>query len=180
MMLTEEEHLATEALPMAEVRAHLRLNTGFGDDGLQDGLIEGYVRAALATIEGRIGKALFARGFRLELAQWRYPDGQPLPLSPVARIVEVTLRGADGVETALPTSRYRLFADLQRARLVGCGSDLPDIPAGGAAVIRFVAGFGPGWSDVPADLQQAVLLLVAEFHDQRSEEPGRAGGLPVA
>jgi hypothetical protein len=35
---------------------------------------------------------------------------------------------------------------------------LPPVPSEGQAVIEFDAGFGPAWGDVPADLQQAVLL----------------------
>ena len=39
----------------------------------------------LAAIEGRIGKALIARSFKLVLAHWRDRDGQgqALPLAPV-------------------------------------------------------------------------------------------------
>lgn len=179
-MLVEEEQVGSQALPLAEVRAHLRLNTGFGDEGLQDGLIDGYVRAALATIEGRIGKALFARVFRLELAEWRACDGQPLPLSPVVRLLDVVLQGPDGVPVTVPATRCRLVADAQRPKVVGVGGDLPAIPRDGVVRLRFEAGFGPAWSDIPPDLRQAVLLLVGEFHDQRSDEPGRTGGLPLA
>ncbi len=45
------------------LREHLRLGTGFGEDGLQDPVLAGFLRAALAAIEGRTGKALIARDF---------------------------------------------------------------------------------------------------------------------
>lgn len=51
---------------MQALKDHLRLGSGFADDGMQDGLIEGYLRAAMAAIEGRIGKVLLARRFRPE------------------------------------------------------------------------------------------------------------------
>ncbi len=52
-------------MPVQALKNHLRLGTGFADDGMQDGLIEGYLRAAMAAIEGRIGKALIARQFHV-------------------------------------------------------------------------------------------------------------------
>ena len=67
MVLTEQTAVPTAALPIQEFKDHLRLGTGFADDGVQDALAEGYLRAALAAIEGRIGKALIARDFLLLL-----------------------------------------------------------------------------------------------------------------
>ena len=48
------------ALPLAALRDHLRLGTGFGDDSLQDGVLEQALRGAIAAIEGRTEKALIA------------------------------------------------------------------------------------------------------------------------
>ena len=58
MMLIEQTGVPTAALPVQEFKDHLRLGTGFADDTVQDALVEAYLRAALAAIEGRIGKAL--------------------------------------------------------------------------------------------------------------------------
>ena len=60
MMLTEVTGVAAQALPVQALKDHLRLGSGFSDDGLQDGLIEAYLRAAMAAIEARIGKVLLA------------------------------------------------------------------------------------------------------------------------
>ena len=56
---------------------------------------------------------------------------------------------------------------------------MPASPTGGAAGVLFEAGFGAAWSDVPADLAQAVLLLAAEFYEARIEDGARSG-LPLA
>lgn len=71
MMLTEETPVPLAALPVEEFKDHLRLGSGFADDGLQDGLIESYLRAAMAVIEGRIGKMLYRRRFQWVLEGWR-------------------------------------------------------------------------------------------------------------
>ena len=79
MMLTEETPVPLAALPVEEMKDHLRMGSGFADDGLQDGLIETYLRAAMAAIEGRIGKMLFQRRFLWVLDCWRDAE-QALPV----------------------------------------------------------------------------------------------------
>ena len=71
MMLSELTTVPAGALPVQALKDHLRLGSGFADDGMQDALIEGYLRAAMAAIEARIGKVLIARRFRWVLEDWR-------------------------------------------------------------------------------------------------------------
>ena len=178
MMLTEETQVPSVALPVDELKDHLRLGSGFADDGLQDGLIEAYLRAAIAAIEGRIGKVLFQRQFLWALECWRDPDEQALPVSPVAGIVSVTLVDVAGGEVIVPSASYRLIPDLHRPRLAGKGAYLPAIPSQGLVKVRFDAGFGLAWGDVPVDLRQAVLLLAGEFYEHRHDDGAQAAGLP--
>lgn len=178
MMLTEETTVPGAALPVAEVKDHLRMGSGFADDTLQDGLIESYTRAALAAIEARIGKMLFRRRFRWVLECWRDGDEQALPVAPVSGIVSVTLEDAEGTDVVVPATAYRLIPDLHRPRLVGKAATLPTIPTLGLVRVVFDAGFGPDWADVPVDLRQAVLLLAAEFYEHRHDDNAQAAGLP--
>ncbi|MFM7443742.1 MAG: head-tail connector protein, partial [Tabrizicola sp.] len=177
MMLTEVTPVPTVALPVEEMKDHLRLGSGFADDGLQDGLIETSLRAAMAAIEGRIGKMLFQRRFLWVLECWR-DDEQALPVSPVESLVSVTLVDAAGAEVVVPATAYRLVKDLHRPRLAGKGTSLPTIPTDGAAKVVFDAGFGPAWTDIPVDLRQAVLLLAGEFYEHRHDDGAQAAGLP--
>lgn len=178
MVLTEQTAVPTAALPIQEFKDHLRLGTGFADDGVQDVLAEGYLRAALAAIEGRIGKALIARDFLLLLEGWRDNGGQVIPVAPVSSVLSVTVRDAAGVATVAVASSYRLRKDMHRPRLVGVGMSLPCVPTDGTVEVRFTAGFGPTWADVPVDLAQAVFLLAAQFHENRHEAGERATALP--
>jgi uncharacterized phiE125 gp8 family phage protein len=177
MMLSEETSVPSAALPVEEMKDHLRLGSGFADDALQDGLIESTLRAALAAIEGRIGKMLFRRRFLWVVEGWR-DDEQALPVAPVSGVVSVTLVDAAGGEVVVPATGYRLVTDLHRPRLAGKGTALPTIPADGLAKIVFDAGFGPAWTDLPADLRQAVLLLAAEYYEHRHDDGAEAAGLP--
>jgi len=179
MMLIEQTGVPGSALPVQGLKDHLRLGTGFSDDGMQDVLIEGYLRAAMAGIEGRIGKVLIARRFLWVLEEWRDLAGQALPVAPVSGIVSVTLVDAAGGLMVLDPAQYRLVADTHRPRLAAAGVLLPVVPVDGKAEVLFDAGFGAAWSAVPADLAQAVLMLAAEFYERR-HEAGTVAGLPFA
>ena len=172
MMLVEVTAPAPEALPVAGLRDHLRLGTGFemAEDAAETAALAGFLRAAMATIEARTGKALLVRQFRLRLEEWRDPMGQPLPLAPVAAIERVEIEDGAGQLVLVDPASYRLQPDMQRPVLAPFGAFLPQIPGGGHVTITFRAGFGPHWADVPADLAQAVLLLAARYHEDRSFE----------
>lgn len=172
MNLIEESPVAAKALPIAALKAHLRLGTGFADDGLQDVLVESYLRAAIAAIEGRIGKALIARSFRLVLDRWRDGTAQALPLAPVTSVTTFRVAGKE-----VPAAAWWLSQDMHRPRIV-TRSGLPTIPEGGIAEISFEAGFG-AWAAVPPDLAQAVMLLAAEYYEVRSEAGLRPSALPM-
>ncbi len=180
MMLKELTVVPGASLPVQALKDHLRLGTGFTEDGMQDGLIEAYLRAAMAAVEGRIGKVLLARQYRLTVEDWRAAGEQPLPVAPVSGIVSVTVVDAANVATVLAASRYRLVPDLHRPKLASVGVLLPTVPMDGRAEVVFDAGFGTGWGQVPADLAQAVILLAAEYYEVRQVGEGREAGLPFA
>ncbi|TVS01341.1 MAG: hypothetical protein EA407_11830 [Rhodobacteraceae bacterium] len=167
MDLRETSPIPSAALPVAALRDHLRLSSGFSDDTTQDGLLEQYLRAAIASIEARVSRALFRRGYVLRLARWRNGYAERLPIAPVASVESVTLIDRTGAETIVDPEHYSLDADGMHPRLEAAGTTLPGIPARGAVEIAFTAGFGVVWDDIPADLRQAVLLLAAQYYESR-------------
>lgn len=177
MNLVELTEAPDEALPVTLLREHLRLGTGFPDDSLQDVLLAGFLRAALAAIEGRTGKALLERSFALTLSAWRSPERQPLPVAPVSALASVALTDAAGTETDI-TSALRLEPDAMRPALVPLGGLFPSIPQNGSSCITVTAGYGPAWSDLPADLAQAVLMLAAHYYEYRAEVALSGGCMP--
>ncbi|MEM9011810.1 MAG: head-tail connector protein [Pseudomonadota bacterium] len=173
MILTEIAPAAALPVPLREFAAHIRLGTGFEDDGSEDALLEVYLRAAAAAIEARTGKALVTRRLGLQLTRWRAPCAHGLPVAPVAAVETVRLIDELGAATEVDATRWTLVPDAQMPQLVGArGGTLPTIPINGRAEITFQAGFGPSWNDVPSDLRQAVMLLAASYYEQRAEVGG--------
>lgn len=175
MMLMEETAVPLAALPLAEFKAHLRLGTGFSDGDIQDPVLESFLRAALAAIEGRTGKVLLEREFSWVLDQWRDALGQALPVAPVTEILSLTLRNRNDETEIVPPAHYRLERDAHRPVLRPAGTFLPSIVSGGVAEIVFRAGYGEVWGDLPPDLAQAVLMLAAHYYEYR-HETGLSGG----
>lgn len=178
MMVLEETEVPLAALPVDAFKAHLRHGTGFAEDGLQDEVLEGFLRAALSAIEARTGKVLIARAFELILNGWRDATGQALPLAPVVSIEAVITVAQDGAETVLPPVLYRLERDSQRPRLMPVSALLPMVPRGGAVRVLMTAGMAPAWGGLPADLRQAVLLLAAHYYEYRDDTALSAGCMP--
>lgn len=168
MMLSEIAPVDSALLPIDEFAEHLHLGSGFGDDGSQDQMLETFFRAALATVEARIGKALFQRQFEFDLTRWRDGWREVLPIAPVATIDGVTTVKADATESAMASERYRLIADSQRPRLEAIGGGFPSIPLGGRVSVRFTAGYGAAWSAIPVALRHATLLLAAHYYENRT------------
>lgn len=167
-----------EALPIEAFKAHLRLGTGFADDSLQDDLLAGYLRATLAAIEARTGKVVFERVLQWRVTRWAELGHQPLPVAPVTEVSGVALRDVEGVVNEVAPELYGLERDTHRPRLFAIGRCLPAIVEDGEGVVTFTAGFGPSWSDIPADLQQAVLLLGAHYYENRNEVSGALRAMP--
>jgi uncharacterized phiE125 gp8 family phage protein len=178
MMLVEETTVPDAALPVTEFKAHLRHGTGFSDDGLQDAVLTGFLRAAMAAIEGRTGKILIERTFVWTLESWRDGDRVNLPVAPVHAITAFDIVDAVGTVTTIATSTYRLMPDMHQPVLLALSGALPVIPTGGTALIGLMAGYGPEWSDLPADLAQAVMLLAAHYYEYRNDMALGRGCMP--
>jgi uncharacterized phiE125 gp8 family phage protein len=177
MMLVEQTTVPVEALPVQTLKDHLRLGTGFADDGVQDEVLEACLRAALGAVEARTGKVLLSRVWRWSVTAWRDLGRLVLPVAPVSAVTEFAIRDRTGAETPVQAQRWRLEPDLHRPAVVATGLVLPSIPVGGAAELVFEGGFGPAWTDVPADLRQAVILLAAHYYEHR-HEVASGGGIP--
>jgi uncharacterized phiE125 gp8 family phage protein len=175
-MLVEQTPVPLAALPVSQFKDHLRLGTGFDDDGVQDQVLETYLRAAMAAIEARTGKVLLSRSYNWTLSAWRDLSCQALPVAPVSQITSLAITDRMGGSEAIDPQRYTLEVDLHRPRLVSVGICLPAIPVGGRAVIDFEAGFGADWSGIPADLAQAVMMLAAYYYENRADSASGAVG----
>jgi len=177
-MLMTETNVPDAALPVAVFRAHMRMGTGFGEDTLQDAVLGGFLRAAMAAIEARTGKVLMEREFTQVFTELRDPAAVVLGIAPVTVIVDVQRVTRSGIQLLVNGAGYWLERDGHAPRLRATGAALPVLETGGELRVRMLAGYGPEWDDVPSDLSQAVLMLAAHYYEYRHDTALAAGCMP--
>ncbi len=177
-MLIEETPVPDAALPVEAFKAHLRLGSGFGPGDVQDAVLASFLRAALAAVEGRTGKALLTRGFSQTVNAWRQGGEHGLPIAPVVSVTRVERVAQDGTRSDVDASAYWLEHDTHQPKLRATATGLPAVPSNGAVVISFEAGFAADWDGVPSDLRQAVLMLAAHYYEYRHDTGLSDGCMP--
>jgi uncharacterized phiE125 gp8 family phage protein len=165
---------ALEPVTLAEAKAHLRV-----DSDAEDVLIQSLVITSRLHIEAALGLALISQGWRWSLDAWPRDGVLCFPIRPVQAVAEVRVLDPEGTPAVVPTAHFVLDGRGDPARLVRAGSSLLPTPGRTVAGIEidFSAGFGPAAADVPAQIRQALLLLVAHWFENR--EPVALGDSPV-
>lgn len=161
---------AQEPLTIIDVRRHLRI-----DDDQDDQLtyVAGLIQSARQHFDGMagiLGRALITQRWRLDLDDFLDVLRMPLPpLQSVEKIeyldIEGTLKTVDPavyeVVTAGTSHGYVLRRPKQQ-----WPADV-DTEIAYPVRITFVAGYGPAGTDVPAPIRHAMLLLVANWYENR-------------
>jgi uncharacterized phiE125 gp8 family phage protein len=168
---------ALEPIPLAEAKAHLRI-----DGSTEDVLITSLILTSRLHVEAALGLALITQGWRLTLDRW--PDGDlRFPLRPIQSITSVTIYDADDNAVVMPSEDYLLDGQAVRPRLIARDGKwpLPGSPANGVE-IAFTAGIGSAAADIPQPIRHALLLLVAHWYEHRDplEIGSAAAAIPAA
>jgi len=168
---------AVEPVTLAEAKAHLRID---GTD--EDTLIGSLILTSRLHVEAAMGLALITQSWSWYFDAWPPGTAVGLPLRPVESVAAVRLYDEAGAATMLDPANWFLDGAGLHPRLVRHGA-LP-WPAPGRVAngieIAFTAGYGSAASDVPAPLRQALLILIAHWHEHRAplEEGQHAEPLP--
>ncbi|WP_010138002.1 head-tail connector protein [Oceanicola sp. S124] len=169
MILIEVNQVDAAVLPLSQFKQHLRLGTGFAEDSAQDDVLEGYIRAALAAIEGRTGQAIFQRDFIWTVQSWANPEGQAFPLAPVRSIQQVTLVDKAGARLSEDAGGFTFVEDSFEPKFRALQGTLPEPPKDGKVEVLLTAGAALDWSQVPPDLAQAILLMASHYYEYRND-----------
>lgn len=153
---------ATEPVSLAEAKAHARI-----DGDAEDGLVETLIAAARIHIESLTARALIAQGWRAVLDAWPTSRVVNLPVSPLMALTTVTAYDADGAGTELDLAQFQMEVAPARLLLPLAVDGAPTLRERQGLEIDYVAGYGADAEDVPADLRQALLALVAYWYQNR-------------
>ncbi len=153
---------SSSPVDLSTVKDHLRVETTD-----EDALIQSYIDAALAYLDGPYGG-----GFVLGSQVWEYyldhfPPSFSIPLYPVQSIDEIRYVDEGGTEQTLNASEYRVDTVSNPARIVpGYNETWPSTRERepNAVTVNFTVGFDP----LPKDIQQLVFFLVSHYYEMRS------------
>jgi uncharacterized phiE125 gp8 family phage protein len=152
---------AAEALSLADVKAHLRL-----DGADEDDLLKSLIIAARKYLESQTGLCLITQGFRLYLDDWPETEVIQIAKGPLQVIESVMIYDETGKGMALSLEGHVLDAVSVPARLF-----LHNRPVAGRALnaieINMLAGFGDSGSEVPDTLKRAMLMHIALMWELR-------------
>jgi uncharacterized phiE125 gp8 family phage protein len=150
---------ALEPVTLAELRQFLRL-----DNGSEDALLIGLIKAARETLEQQSGLALITQTWRLYADCWPRHGLIKIAKYPLRSIVSVTAYQDDGTPVALAQDSIHLNGSTRPARLYLAA---PSHAALSGLEIDFEAGFGEAGTDVPDALRHAIMTLVAHWYEFR-------------
>ena len=136
-MLAEMTPVPGSSLPVERLAEHLRLSRGFTNDGDLDAQLESCLRASLAAIEARTGKAVLRRRFVQTVTLWATSERHVLPIAPVASIEVVRMIDRLGEARVLEPAAYALVTDMHCPGLVPKSVSLPTLGSGRSAEIEF-------------------------------------------
>lgn len=153
-----------EPLDMAKVKVELRI-----DSDEDNARVLRLIRGARSLFEEETGHALISRTLKAYLRFWPKATNILLPYPPLISVTSVTSYPL-GVSTVLSTNAYHVDNQSRQGSVVlvpGTSWPTAVLYPPGIAVI-YVAGFGDAASDIPPDILQCLMEIVA-FWDEVPE-----------
>jgi len=163
MTITDINAPPLEPVSIAGAKEFLRV-----DHDHEDGLISDMIRAARQRIEGMAHTSLITRR-RLFTTSRVCVSGVHLNHGPVKRIHKVSLIEGNETVIDIPLSELRINLRASPVNILVSKRELfSDYAADPAALsIEFDGGYGAEKEQVPMQLRQAVMLLLAQHYEHR-------------
>lgn len=157
-----------EPVELEEARKQLQIEGGDHDTHLSS-----LIKAARLEVERRLNRQLINATWDHKLD--RFPcAGEPiyLPKSPLSSVTSITYTDASGASQTLATSVYKVVSSREPGEIhLKHGQAWPVVYAEAEVVaIRFVAGYGATKLTVPENLRLAMLLMIADWFENRAGE----------
>jgi len=165
MALTVDTEPAAEPILKAEAKTHLRVDHT-GDDTY----ITTLCTVARRWAERWTRRAMITQTLRLTLDALPGFDGIiELPRPPLQSITSIAYIDTAGASQTLAASKYRVETKSAPGRVEPAwGETWPSTRSiVGAVTIIYKAGYGTGGSSVPAEMIQAMLLLIGDLYSHR-------------
>jgi uncharacterized phiE125 gp8 family phage protein len=154
---------AVEPVTLDDAKAFLKVDTADDDD-----VIAALIAGARIHVEAQTRRALITQSWRLIRDTWPYGGRVPALPVPLRQLTAARIYRADGSTQSIDPASFIVETAAAPAVLSFANGATP-APGRVAAGIELdiVAGYGDSAADVPADLRQAIRLLVAHWYENR-------------
>lgn len=159
---------AVEPIMLEEMKVYLHVDD---DDGTQDDLIAGLIKAARLTVEAASRRILIEQRWRVVVDRWPADGTILLPLSPLIAVDGIRVTDSSGNASDVPASAFETDTLSDPPRIVVTGAPEPGKPRNGIS-IELRAGYGAASEAVPATLKLAIRILVAHWFENRGDVIG--------
>lgn len=176
----------TKAVSVADLKTHLRIDSGFTDDDTYLGtlidsaqnVIETYINRAITTqtLSLYLDRLPFYSDLKLQEGIFTAPDLEynsnyiVLPKPPVSSVTAVYYYDDSDTQNTFNSSKYYVDTISDQARIVlRTGESWPTVTEtrnANAYQVLYVAGYG-GASDVPPPIVHAIKLLAGHLYENR-------------
>jgi len=151
---------ATEPVSSAEAKLHLKV-----DGSTDDTLIAALISAARILCESFQGRGYITQTWELTLDAFPASPFE-LPMAPLASVVSIKYKDADGTEYTVDSGDYVLDLSSEPGRVaLADGKSWPSVslyPVGGVKIRYTVGG-----ASAPANVKQAILLTIGDWYEDR-------------
>lgn len=152
---------AVEPVSLDEAKAFLRVEHDDDDD-----VIAALIAGARVHVEAQTRRALIVQSWRLVRDAWPADGRVPIMPVPLREITAARVYRLDGTTQALDVSGLAVDASAVPAVAAFDAPPAPGRVVGGVE-LDIEVGYGEAADDVPADLRQAIRLLVAHWYENR-------------
>ena len=141
----------------------------------EDSLLAIYIATARQHVEADTARALITQTWDWKMDSFPFRWPVEVLRAPLSSVTSVKYLDSDNSEQTWAAANYRVTAPSGTHAEPGTiglayGVTLPTVyPVDHAVTIRFVAGYGASGSSVPAALRAAILLLIGEMYERRTE-----------
>jgi uncharacterized phiE125 gp8 family phage protein len=153
---------AVEPVTLDDAKAFLKVETSDDDD-----VIAALIAGARVHVEAQTRRALITQNWRIVRDAWPRDGRVPVLPAPLRSLTAARVYRLDGSTQSLDVSDFVI--EVGAAPAVISFSEPPPAPGRIVAGIELdiSAGYGDAATDVPADLRQAIRILVAHWYENR-------------
>ena len=171
MLLNRTAAPTTSIVSLQDAKDHLRIS-----DSVDDFYVSGLIYAADAMLEEMTGRAILTQTWALSVNGTF--DRLNLPKVPVASVSSIAYYDTDNASQTATVSDFYLFKEEDRAWL----EPKPNVvwPSTYDREDALTVTFVSGYTDIPATIRHAAMMLVAHWYETRALTQGDKAEVPYA